>query len=139
MNQWLNHKLIWDWDKISSLLHIMLLEVFGNIPHRLSQNAILHLIGYQSYVLSLLSLITSWFQYQPNQWPPLSLLLMLFSCHTFLCGNLSALLASDASSYSLTTKASSIFLPGYILAYSSHLLACIFIYLYPLDWKVLWY
>ena len=33
LNQFLNHKLIWKWDKISSLLHIILLEVFGNIPH----------------------------------------------------------------------------------------------------------
>ena len=69
-------------------------------------------IGYKSYILSLLSLIPSLFQYQSNQRTPLSLLLLVFLCHTFFCGDLSVLLESDASSYLLTKTSSIIFLPG---------------------------
>ena len=84
---------------------------FGGVwkyPTRiLAQNSIPHLIRYQSYVLSLLYLIPYWFQYQYNQRPPLSLILLVFLFQTFFCGNLYVILESDASSYFLATKSSS--------------------------------
>ena len=112
--------------------------VWGYSTQILDHNVTPYLIGYQSYVLSFLSLISSWFQYQPNQQPPFFLLLLVFSFHIFLCGDLSVMLESDASSYFSTTSSSINFLPGNIYWFHvSNFLACMFTWLYPSFQEVL--